>query len=106
MNSQSGSHCRRCGPRSLLIYLVSLFLLMLTQVGSVLAFPSSLNETDKGRPYIVEGIGYDFVPPPFGMFHKVFISWVDQILREVLDRPVTVPDRSETQSPIGSMCTI
>ncbi|KAJ3479540.1 hypothetical protein NLI96_g8985 [Meripilus lineatus] len=30
--------------------------------GSILAVPESLNTPDAGSPYIVEGIGYDFVP--------------------------------------------
>lgn len=36
--------------------------LILSQKGSVLALPESLNTTDSGAQYIVEGIGYDFVP--------------------------------------------
>ncbi|KAF9223984.1 pyridoxal phosphate-dependent enzyme beta subunit [Gyrodon lividus] len=32
-------------------------------IGSILAFPDSLNETEQGsKSYIVEGIGYDFIP--------------------------------------------
>ncbi|KAF7308750.1 Serine/threonine-protein kinase Tel1 [Mycena kentingensis (nom. inval.)] len=30
--------------------------------GSILAVPESLNAQDNGKPYVVEGIGYDFVP--------------------------------------------
>jgi len=30
--------------------------------GSILALPETLNETDAGAQYIVEGIGYDFIP--------------------------------------------
>jgi len=30
--------------------------------GSVLAYPDQLNEAHQGAPYVVEGIGYDFVP--------------------------------------------
>ncbi|KAJ7066635.1 tryptophan synthase beta subunit-like PLP-dependent enzyme [Mycena amicta] len=30
--------------------------------GSILALPETLNEEDNGRQYVVEGIGYDFVP--------------------------------------------
>lgn len=37
------------------------FLLSL-QKGSILAVPDSLNEADRGAQYIVEGIGYDFIP--------------------------------------------
>lgn len=32
------------------------------QKGSILAVPDSLNEGDRGAQYIVEGIGYDFIP--------------------------------------------
>ncbi|KAF8448961.1 tryptophan synthase beta subunit-like PLP-dependent enzyme [Boletus edulis BED1] len=31
-------------------------------VGSILAFPDSLNEHGISKPYVVEGIGYDFIP--------------------------------------------
>ncbi|KIK98179.1 hypothetical protein PAXRUDRAFT_824141 [Paxillus rubicundulus Ve08.2h10] len=32
-------------------------------IGSILALPNSLNETEPGpQPYVVEGIGYDFIP--------------------------------------------
>jgi len=30
--------------------------------GSILAFPNSLNAADEGAQYVVEGIGYDFIP--------------------------------------------
>ncbi|PFH50269.1 hypothetical protein AMATHDRAFT_61471 [Amanita thiersii Skay4041] len=30
--------------------------------GSILAFPDSMNTADQGSQYVVEGIGYDFVP--------------------------------------------
>lgn len=44
-------------------------------VGSVLARPNSLNETDSEKSsYAVEGIGYDFVPPVLD--HTVVDSWV------------------------------
>lgn len=32
------------------------------QKGSILAVPESLNTEDAGAAYVVEGIGYDFVP--------------------------------------------
>lgn len=32
------------------------------QVGSILAVPESLNKEGDGEQYIVEGIGYDFIP--------------------------------------------
>ncbi|OJA14988.1 hypothetical protein AZE42_04329 [Rhizopogon vesiculosus] len=31
-------------------------------IGSVLAFPDNLNGPNEGKPYVVEGIGYDFIP--------------------------------------------
>jgi len=31
-------------------------------IGSILAFPDNLNGTSEGKPYVVEGIGYDFIP--------------------------------------------
>jgi len=34
----------------------------LLQKGSILAFPDELNTAEEGAQYIVEGIGYDFVP--------------------------------------------
>jgi cystathionine beta-synthase len=49
---------------------------MLTQVGSVLALPSSLNETDKGCPYIIEGIGYDFVPDVLTREPNMIDTWL------------------------------
>jgi cystathionine beta-synthase len=33
-----------------------------SQKGSILALPARLNEQDAGLMYVVEGIGYDFVP--------------------------------------------
>jgi len=37
-------------------------ILTVQQKGSILAVPESLNESDAGKLYVVEGIGYDFVP--------------------------------------------
>jgi cystathionine beta-synthase len=31
-------------------------------IGSILAVPNSLNISGEGKPYVVEGIGYDFIP--------------------------------------------
>ncbi|KAG1907851.1 pyridoxal phosphate-dependent enzyme beta subunit [Suillus fuscotomentosus] len=31
-------------------------------IGSILALPNSLNIDGEGKPYVVEGIGYDFIP--------------------------------------------
>ena len=36
--------------------------LTVSQKGSILALPDSLNTADQGATYVVEGIGYDFVP--------------------------------------------
>lgn len=38
------------------------FALNILQKGSVLAFPDSLNNVNDNAAYIVEGIGYDFIP--------------------------------------------
>lgn len=42
--------------------------------GSILAEPSELNVECLGRPYLVEGIGYDFVPST--LHRKVVDAWV------------------------------
>ncbi len=34
----------------------------MTQKGSILAYPDGLNTDGAGDPYVVEGIGYDFIP--------------------------------------------
>ena len=47
-----------------------------TQVGSVLALPASLNETGKGSPYVVEGIGYDFTPDVLTREPDMINGWV------------------------------
>lgn len=39
-----------------------LFVSHLTQKGSILAYPDELNTEGAGDPYVVEGIGYDFIP--------------------------------------------
>ena len=36
------------------------------QIGSILAEPANLNTADYGAQYVVEGIGYDFVPDVLG----------------------------------------
>ena len=48
--------------------------LILSQKGSILAVPESLNTTDKGAQYVVEGIGYDFVPDV--LCHKDVDVWL------------------------------
>ncbi|CAL1714634.1 unnamed protein product [Somion occarium] len=44
--------------------------------GSVLAVPDSLNTADAGAEYIVEGIGYDFIPDVLSRDPKDVDSWV------------------------------
>lgn len=38
--------------------------------------PSSLNEGDDGQPYVVEGIGYDFIPDVLSRDPKIVNTWV------------------------------
>ncbi|KAF5387313.1 hypothetical protein D9757_005775 [Collybiopsis confluens] len=44
--------------------------------GSILAFPESLNTKTEGTPYVVEGIGYDFVPDVLSRDPAVIDEWV------------------------------
>jgi cystathionine beta-synthase len=48
----------------------------LPQVGSILARPASLNETGKGSLYVVEGIGYDFIPDVLTQEPGMIDAWV------------------------------
>ncbi|KAI0255926.1 tryptophan synthase beta subunit-like PLP-dependent enzyme [Lactifluus subvellereus] len=45
-------------------------------VGSILAVPASLNETGKGCSYVVEGIGYDFIPDVLTREPSIIDSWM------------------------------
>lgn len=46
-------------------------------VGSLLALPSSLNNpADNNKPYVVEGIGYDFIPAVLTREHGTIDAWV------------------------------
>ncbi|EIW79371.1 pyridoxal phosphate-dependent enzyme beta subunit [Coniophora puteana RWD-64-598 SS2] len=45
-------------------------------VGSILALPSKLNNAGEGSAYVVEGIGYDFVPDVLSREPGVVDSWV------------------------------
>ena len=45
-----------------LIFFIMILDRILSQKGSILALPESLNTTESGALYIVEGIGYDFIP--------------------------------------------
>lgn len=48
-----------------------------SQIGSILAFPDSLNESGEGpKPYVVEGIGYDFVPEVLSRDTADVDSWI------------------------------
>ncbi|THH18040.1 hypothetical protein EW146_g2875 [Bondarzewia mesenterica] len=44
--------------------------------GSILALPASLNIADTGAAYIVEGIGYDFVPDVLSRAPGLIDTWV------------------------------
>jgi cystathionine beta-synthase len=44
--------------------------------GSILAYPDSINEPTKDQFYIVEGIGYDFVPDVLDRDPNVVNEWV------------------------------
>ena len=46
------------------------------QKGSILAYPDELNDEGKGDLYIVEGIGYDFVPDVLSRDPSVVNSWI------------------------------
>jgi cystathionine beta-synthase len=48
----------------------------LSQVGSLLALPASLNEAGNGCSYVVEGIGYDFVPDVLTREPGMIDKWV------------------------------
>ena len=46
------------------------------QVGSALALPASLNETGKGCPFVVEGIGHDFTPDVLTREPHMINKWI------------------------------
>lgn len=48
----------------------------LLQKGSILAYPESLNEDGAGALYIVEGIGYDFIPDVLSRDPTDIDSWL------------------------------
>ena len=48
----------------------------LSQVGSILALPASLNEAGKGCSYVVEGIGYDFIPGVLTREPGIIDTWI------------------------------
>ncbi|KAG5647811.1 hypothetical protein DXG03_007733 [Asterophora parasitica] len=45
-------------------------------IGSILAFPDELNKAPEGSQYIVEGIGYDFIPDVLSRDIADVSSWV------------------------------
>lgn len=47
-----------------------------TQIGSILAFPDNLNENGSGCQYVVEGIGYDFIPDVLSRDVRDVDEWV------------------------------
>ncbi|KAG5638354.1 hypothetical protein H0H81_000487 [Sphagnurus paluster] len=44
--------------------------------GSILAYPDELNKAEEGAQYIVEGIGYDFIPDVLSRDVKDINTWV------------------------------
>ncbi|KAJ4469560.1 tryptophan synthase beta subunit-like PLP-dependent enzyme [Lentinula aciculospora] len=44
--------------------------------GSILALPSSLNTKNKGTAYVVEGIGYDFIPDVLSRDPAAIDEWI------------------------------
>lgn len=52
------------------------FILEIIQKGSILAYPDSLNTADEGSLYVVEGIGYDFVPDVLSRDPADVDSWI------------------------------
>lgn len=45
-------------------------------IGSILAVPNSLNTSGEGNPYVVEGIGYDFIPDVLSRDEANVNHWV------------------------------
>ncbi|KAG1808688.1 tryptophan synthase beta subunit-like PLP-dependent enzyme [Suillus subaureus] len=45
-------------------------------IGSILAVPNSLNVSGEGNPYVVEGIGYDFIPDVLSRDEANVNHWV------------------------------
>ncbi|RDB20835.1 Cystathionine beta-synthase [Hypsizygus marmoreus] len=44
--------------------------------GSILAYPSELNNADEGTQYVVEGIGYDFIPAVLSRDPADIDTWI------------------------------
>ncbi|KAF7967958.1 hypothetical protein HWV62_32467 [Athelia sp. TMB] len=75
------SHNPKCvvvgvDPVSLCLEIYASFSLTSVQKGSVLALPASLNTADDGAMYVVEGIGYDFVPDVLSRAPGAIDTWI------------------------------
>lgn len=46
------------------------------KIGSILAVPNNLNTSGEGSPYVVEGIGYDFIPDVLSRDEADVNHWV------------------------------
>jgi len=53
--------------------------------GSILAYPDELNKHEEGAQYIVEGIGYDFIPDVLSRDTADVNSWVKTSDEEAFD---------------------
>lgn len=49
---------------------------IILQKGSILAYPDTLNTADIGAQYVVEGIGYDFIPDVLSRDVKDINVWL------------------------------
>ncbi|GLB41908.1 putative pyridoxal-phosphate dependent enzyme [Lyophyllum shimeji] len=58
--------------------------------GSILAYPDELNKAEEGKPYIVEGIGYDFVPDVLSRDVSDIDHWVKTSDDEAFDAVKTI----------------
>ena len=47
-----------------------------SQIGSILAVPDTLNDPGRGDSYVVEGIGYDFIPDVLSRDPKDIDFWL------------------------------
>ncbi|VDB90619.1 unnamed protein product [Peniophora sp. CBMAI 1063] len=79
-------------------------------VGSILALPSSLNGTGPWESYIVEGIGYDFVPEVLSREPGLINHWVKTndkdafaAVRELMRREGTLVGGSSGSSLAGAL---
>lgn len=55
------------------------------QEGSILAFPDSLNVKTEGIAYVVEGIGYDFIPDVLSRDPADIDEWIKTCDKEAFD---------------------